>query len=176
MGIKINWAGIRLVISSFLPRLKEWWTKITKGGSGMKTVILLVILACLVMPLAKASDVTLKQGALMTWEHQQFKNLTCVNIAETTQNINWPKWANAIWSGWDLDVAWVYDASTLDDCALLLGRKVGTLGGFLPINYPLLDKIDITVYPIGLYATSLFDHPQFQGCSGGALVKLGVQF
>jgi len=144
-----------------------------------KAIVVLLLGMALLSPLmvAKAQDynVNLKQGFLFTWEGQQLKNSTSLEIAHTKPIEGLGKW-NALWDGWLLDVSWVYDADTLDSCALLIGRDFGTLGNYIPIDFPLKDKISLTVYPIGLYAERVFDHPEIQGCSGGAILKLGLKF
>ena len=131
----------------------------------------LMVVSTLVM----AEEIDLKQGFLMTWEDQSFKNLTVVKVAETTPVEGWGKW-NALWVGWTLEAGWAYAASDLTSVALMVGRKLGTVQDYLPIKVPLTDKFEITAYPIGMYATSIFDHPQFQGASGGALVKLAIKY
>jgi len=141
----------------------------------MKRVALFVVALMLVGSLAWAEEIDLKQGFLMTWEDQSFKNITVVKVAETTPVEGWGKW-NALWAGWTLESGWAYDASDLTSVALMIGRKLGTVQDYLPIKVPLADKLDITVYPIGMYATSIFDHLQVQGASGGSLVKIGLKF
>jgi len=168
-GLTINWKALLLFISKLFT---SWKNK--KGGGKMKLAVLVVVLM-LVGSLVMAQDITLKQGALMTWEKLQFKNVTSVQVIETTPIEEWGKW-NALWDGWVVDASWIYDGADLTGCGLMLGRKLGTLQSYLPFNFPLADKIDVTLYPVGMYVESMFDHPQFQGASGGAFVNLQLKF
>lgn len=124
---------------------------------------------------AQDYDFTLKQGFLFTWENQQLKNLTALEVARTKPIEGLGKW-NALLDGWLLDVAWAYDNTSLTSCALMVGRDFGTLGKYIPVDFPLKDKITLTVYPVGIYAENLFDHPNIQGATGGAIIKMGIKF
>ena len=145
-----------------------------KEFSKMKTMMILILLALMVMPFAKAQEatITLKQGVLLGWESGTIKNITSVKVAETVANPNWKPWVNALWAGNVVEAGWVYDNSAADSVAIMVGRKIGTLGDYLPIKFPLADKIEITVYPIGLMANNLTDKPKFSGVSGGSYLQL----
>jgi len=135
-----------------------------------------LVVAILVMPLAQAQEITLKQGMVYTWEDGTTKNLTCVNLATTTPNPKWPKLLNAIWSGNVLDVGMSYDMNGVNSATLLIGREFGTLKDYLPISFPYADKIKITIYPLGVHVKDITDKPRFEGCSGGAIINLSVKF
>jgi hypothetical protein len=141
--------------------------------------LMLVLLGLLFighMSYAEDYGLTLKQGGLYLYEDGVFRNFTCAEIARTTANPNWDKWVNAIWSGWTAEGGVAYDASSINTLAIMVGRKIGTLGDYLPINYPLLDKVDISVYPIGVACSDIGGKPQFQAASGAAIIKLDVKF
>ena len=145
----------------------------------MKKAVVVLVVGFMLMTgivMAEDYDLTLKQGGLYLYEDGVFRNFTCAEIARTTANPNWDKWVNAIWSGWTLEGGVAYDASSINTLALMVGRKIGTLGDYLPINYPLLDKVDISVYPIGVACSGIGDKPQFQAASGAAIIKLGLKF
>jgi hypothetical protein len=72
----------------------------------------------------------------------------------------WPKWAKAVYDGWSLDAGFNYDdTKVLKDGALAIGRKFGTLADYLPLDFPLLNKITITLYPASWTFEDLFNHP-----------------
>jgi hypothetical protein len=119
---------------------------------------------------------TLKQGFVIPWKDGHVKNLTTIETLRTKAVEGWGKW-NMLVDGWTVDAGYAYDASTSDVGALLIGRQFGTLGKYLPfLDFPLADKITITIYPVGLYINNLKDKPQFNGCSGGAFIRLTIQF
>ena len=171
--MKIKWKALL----NWVKKLSKIFKK--KGGGTMKMVLFLTVLCFgLMIPwTVKAQDfnIDLHQGFLLMWEDQSLKNLTCVDLAKTKPVEGWGKW-NALWDGWILSAGWAYDSSTLDSAALLIGRDFGVLGKYLPIAYPLADKLTISIYPIGIYATGIFYHMKVQGASGGAIVKLGLKF
>ena len=148
----------------------------------MKRVILsLFILSFIVVvvEVGYAQDATnklgisMKQGLVLSWKEARVKNLTTFEVAKTKPVESWGKW-NALWSGWTLDAGFAYDAATIDTGALLIGREFGTLGKYFPIDFPLKDKITITIYPVGLYVDNLWDKPTWHGCSGGAIIKFTI--
>lgn len=126
--------------------------------------------------IAIPSDITIKQGFVIPWEDSSsgLMNMSTVTIARTEAFEN-GKWWNAIWEGWSLDAAWSYDAGT-SNFGLMVGRHFGTLGKYLPISYPLADKIDITLYPIGVIVDDPFGHIHAKGASGAGIIKLSVSF
>ena len=141
-----------------------------------KLMCCLGILAMLLTYQIARADVTLKQGFVMAWKDQVVKNMTCVQVVNTAPIPSWGKW-NALLDGWTVDVGWAYDGASINNGAVLLGRSFGTLGKYLPfIQFPLIDKIDITLYPIGLYVENFTSHPSVKGCSGGAFIKATVKF
>ncbi len=155
----------------FIKRVIDRFNK--KGGGKMKFVALvlgIMLMASIVR--AQEATITLKQGVLLGWESGTIKNITSVKVAETVANHNWKPWVNAIWSGNVLEAGWVYDNSAADCVAIMIGRKIGTLGDYLPIKFPFADKIEITVYPIGLMASDLTSKPKFSGVSGGSYLQL----
>ncbi len=116
---------------------------------------------------ADEGGITLKQGVIYPWKTGELKNITVLDGVNTKAVESYPKWLNAIIDGWTLDPAWAYDGSSANSGALLLGRKVGTLADYVPfLNYSILDKFDITIYPIGLYAEDLFNTTKTQAVSG----------
>ena len=122
-----------------------------------------------------SAEITLKQGFLYGYEDKAIKNLTTAEVAKTKAVESWGKW-NALWEGWSLDVGFAYDGDTMNTGALLLGREFGTLGKYLPIDFPFKDTLVITIYPIGLRADDLFAKPDLQVCSGGAFLKASLKF
>lgn len=118
----------------------------------------------------------LKQGVVFKLKDgdSSAKNLTAVTIAKTTPVNGWGKW-NALYSGWTIDAGVAYDANTADTLAVLLGREFETLGDYLPVAFPLKDKLSITIYPIGIYLEDLYDTPRASMCAGGALITVKME-
>lgn len=149
--------------------------------------LLMALLICLMIsgcanwfgPSARTEDVdiSLKQGLIATWGDLEVKNTTLVEIANTNPVEKWGKW-NVLWDGWSLDLGYPFDNSTSKDIALMLGREFGTLGKYVPINFPFKDKLVITIYPIGLYAKDLlsFEELKLKPASGGAFIKATLKF
>ena len=123
-------------------------------------------------------NLSIKQGAIIEWggKGTGLKNLSTVSILETRANPNWKPWVNALWSGNTIDVGFAYDATSFNTGAVLLGREFGTLGDYLPINYPLANVLKITLYPIGVYAEDIWNSHQAKVCSGVSVLKLSVTF
>ena len=144
----------------------------------MKRTALIVAAILLITGLAYAGTaddmgITLKQGMVMDWSSARMKNLTTFEAAKTKPVPTWGKW-NALWAGWTLDAGFAYDASAIDTVAVMIGREFGTLGDYFPIDFPLKDKISITIYPIGLYIDKIWDKAEWHGCSGGAIIKFKI--
>lgn len=122
------------------------------------------------------SGLEVKQGFIIPWENPDsgFSNMSTVSVLKTKASPEFGKW-NALWDGWSLDAAWSYDANT-SNVGVMLGRKFGTLGDYLPIEYPLADKMDITLYPLGVIITDPVGKPEISGASGAAFIKFDVSF
>jgi hypothetical protein len=135
----------------------------------------LVFLFCGVVQ-AEILNVTLKQGFIVPWRDAKLQNMTVVETLNTKPIESWGKW-NILWDGWSVDTGIAYDAEdVLSTGVVLLGRNFGTLGKYLPINFPLKDQVVITIYPIGIYVSDLNDSAKFTGCYGGAFVNVGIKF
>jgi len=145
------------------------------GIVAIGTIIALGIKSC-----ARADEINLKQGMVMTWHDCEFKQLTSVEIAKTDINQvpNWPKWAKAAYDGWSLDLGYPWDNRMSRDAALVLGREFGTLGKYLPLNFPFKDKITITLYAAGIYAENMLElkDVKIKGCSGVGYLKGTLKF
>ena len=126
----------------------------------------------------KETEISLKQGFVISWDTGEIKNMTTVEIAKTAPIESLGKW-NVLIDGWTLDAGFPFENSTEKDACLMLGREFGTLGKYLPfIKFPFKDKLIITLYPIGLYAKDLlnFNTLKLKGCSGGAFIKATLKF
>lgn len=121
--------------------------------------------------------IEMKQGMLVKWDSPEggVDNLTTVTIARTTSLESFGRW-NALWDGWTLDFGFAYDANQFNTAALLVGRDFGTLGKYLPIAFPLKDQIEITIYPLGIFADDVFDNPSVHGASGVGVINFEVKF
>ena len=124
---------------------------------------------------ANPITVNVKQGFVMTWNDARVKNLTTFETIKTKKVESWGKW-NALYEGWSIDAGFTYDATGMNTGAILLGRQFGTLADYLPLDFPLLKKVTVTIYPVGLYIEDLTDHPRLKGCSGGAFINLELKF
>jgi len=149
----------------------------------MRKLIFIALAICFVIAgcrqvkpaLAQDLNISLKQGFVYLWKDNAVKNLTTIETVHTLPVESWGKW-NAIIDGWTLDVGAVWDASGINDGAIMLGREFGTLGKYLPLSFPFKDKLKITLYPIGIYIRDIFNQPKLTAASGGAFVKLEVKF
>jgi hypothetical protein len=146
------------------------------GIVALATLVALGIKSCAKAEEAPAgATITAKQGAVMKWDTQETKFLTTFETIRTKKIEKWGKW-NALWAGWSVDAGFAYDSSSINTGAILLGREFGTLGDYLPLDFPLKKYISITIYPVGLYIDNIFDHPKTKGCSGGAIIKATIKF
>lgn len=143
-----------------------------------KVITVWLIAICFVM-LSSVSyadlDITLKQGVVYTWNANEVNNLTTFTVAKTKPIDSFGKW-NILWEGWSIDAGFAYDADSFNTVGLLLGRELGVIGKYLPIDFPLKDKLEITIYPIGILVQEPFDGFETKTCSGGAIVKFNVKF
>jgi len=138
---------------------------------------LLVVSGCAKEAVAQEDEgLVLKQTALYTWKDTEYKNSTVVTLAKTKSVEGWPTWANALVDGWILDAGIGYEDSTIRDGVVLAGREFGTLGKYLPIDFPLKDKINITLYVAGVYIDDVFNAPKTQGVSGVGYIQAKLKF
>lgn len=123
------------------------------------------------------STIEMKQGFLVKWDEPEggVENLTTVTIAKT-KPIESLGDKNVWLDGWTLDLGIAYDAASFDTVALLVGRDFGTIGKYLPIDFPLKDKLELSVYPIGIFVEDVFGDSSIHGASGLGIVKFDVQF
>ncbi len=141
----------------------------------IKKIVCFTFALLLAATLAFGQDIELKQGMVYTLDSKEIENLTTVELASTKPIDGLGNW-NMLLDGWSLDIGLAYDANELSDAALLIGREFGTLGKYLPIDFPFKDKIKITLYPIGLYFNNVFEEPELESCIGGALFELKITF
>lgn len=135
------------------------------------------ILAMSVSAKAEMLDVKMKQGFITGWDAFKIENLTTVEVIKTRPIEGWGKW-NVLVDGWSIDFGGAWDANDqFNTGVMMLGRNLGTLGDYLPIDFPLKDKIKITLYPIGLYATDLSTgDARFSGASGVGVIEFNIKF
>ena len=128
------------------------------------------------LPVIVPSTFDIKQGFVIPWENVEngFMNMSTVTVMQTERWERLGNW-NALWDGWTIDAAWSYDAGT-SNFGVMLGRKLGTLGQYIPITYPLADKVDVTLYPLGIIVDHPFDDPEISGASGAGIIKLSLSF
>ena len=147
-------------------------------------ILLVMVMVLMFAGLAQAEgfNIELKQGALVCFDSKssdnadyKFRNASTFTIARTRKVESWGQW-NALWEGWTLDGALAYDSDELDTVALLVGRKLGVIGDYIPIDFPLDDMLSITVYPIGIYAEGLQDGADLGLCVGGAIIEAKITF
>jgi len=146
----------------------------------MRQFLLAVLFCAFFVGIANADifDIDLKQGAVIGWEDNNIDNLSTFEAATTKPFKGAPSWVNAIWVGWSIDGGLAYDATGIDTGAILLGREFGAIGSYLPIDFPLKDKLKLTLYPIGVLARGISepDDIDFELCSGGAMVTINAKF
>lgn len=123
--------------------------------------------------------ITTKQAFLKEWNGESLQNATAFELIKTdVERVpNWPKWVKAIFEGWSIDAGFSYDSSDiLDTGALLLGRNFGTLENYLPLEFPMLKYITITLYPVGVMAHDLMNGMDIEPCSGVGYIKAEIRF
>ena len=140
------------------------------------TIISLILSLGVGVAAAEETNIKVKQGIIYTWKDTETKNITTVEFAKTKAIDGFPAWANALIDGWTIDVGAAYENSIIEDGAVLLGKEIENLGKYIPIDFPLKDKLSVTIYPLGLYVEDIFDGPTIQGSSGGAFIKFNVVF
>jgi hypothetical protein len=140
---------------------------------GIVTALLVLMIAIPLVAQAEENtfNLTFKQGLLYYYNVQQVKNISCLELAKTKPVDTWGNW-NALWEGWSLDGAVSYDAIGVKSAALLIGRNFGTLGKYLPLDFPLADKFTVTLYPFGIAMNNPFDEPEIEFVSGLAYLTI----
>lgn len=156
-----------------------------RGCKVKKTAVLLALFLMVMssfayadeFPVAIANKVQMKQGMLVPWDDPTggIENLSAMTLARTMPIESWGRW-NALWDGWTLDAGFAYDSQSFNTGALLVGREFGTLGKYLPIDFPLKDKVQVTIYPFGIVATDVFDGPSIHGASGVGIIKFDISW
>jgi len=127
----------------------------------MKTLFVLIVMAAIFMTalvpvvsgeslIAIPSELLANQGVAIDWQTGRILNTTTFDVAYTKPKESWPTWANDIWDGWRIRAGFAYDSNSADNGILEISRRIGTLGKYVPINFPLLDKITIDFVPAGL--------------------------
>ena len=108
-------------------------------------------------------SITTKQAVFFISDSKSVKQLTAFEVIKTDvdQVPSWPMWVKALYGGWVLDAGFAYDdTKVLENGALALGRRMGTLGDYLPLTFPLMNKIEITLYPAMAYCEKILTNPQ----------------
>jgi len=102
-------------------------------------------------PSISTGEVTLKQGFIGIYGEQGIKKMTIAELYHTKKIDSWGKW-NALYDGWSIDAGVGYnDLKEIEDAAVVLGRRLGVIADYFPIDFPFDKRIKITLYPIGLY-------------------------
>lgn len=125
---------------------------------------------------------SVKQGFVVKWHNPELSenqglvdNLSVVTIAKTRPVDGLGRW-NALVDGWTLDAGVAYDAAEFNTVALLLGRDFGTIGKYFPIDFPLKDKIQMSIYPIGIVVEDVTDDFEIHAASGVGILKFDIAF
>ena len=150
----------------------------------MKTVMVLIAVMCLVIPITGAQDsplaipeeFTAKQGMLMLWSNQNLQHSTTFEAIKTRECPSWPKWANALWNGNTIDVGFAYDAANADNAVIAVSRTVGTLGNYLPIDFPILEKFHVSITPLAIEMRHFTTDLSFDGASGFSYFEVKAKF
>ena len=144
-------------------------------------LVLVSILAIVSLAIAADDGIILKQSQFYTWEDAQAKNATTVTILKTDASIepiaSMPKWVKAVLDGWCFDAGAAYEDETIKDGCLLVGRDFGTLGKYFPwLVFPFKDRIQISIYPAGVFLPDVVHHLAPKGCSGIGYIKGTLKF
>jgi hypothetical protein len=177
---KINWKAVLAWVKKLAQIFK-------KGGGKMgntKLVLISTLLVFgLVMPLVMAenpitlpSELSAKQGMLLTYSDQHLQHSTTFEAAYTKPGENWPKWVNAAWSGWTTDLGFAYDASSADNAVIGLSRTVGTLADYLPIEFPILKKFKASITPVVLEIRHFTTDPELDGAFGFSYFDVTLKY
>ena len=119
--------------------------------------------------------IDLKQGLIKPYKGGKIQHLTTFATMQTTKIDSWGKW-NVLWDGWVVDAGFSYSSGNLDNVAVLLGREFGTLGKYLPIDFPLAKYVKITIYPIGSRINDPFNEFKEDKVYGLAYIKGEIRF
>ena len=143
----------------------------------VKRILAVIAISLFICGVVYAADLnfTFKQGMLYLHNDRQAKNFSCLELVKTKPKEEWGKW-NMLWDGWSLDGGVSYDGAGMNSMALMLGRNFGTLAKYLPLDYPLLKKLTITLYPYGISAKYPLDNIELQGASGVSYLTIGGKF
>ena len=117
---------------------------------------------------------TAKQAVINT--DSKVKNLTAFTIISTDDTKDYGK-LNFLLHGWSLDAGPSYDAlNAIDGGAGMIGKNVNDLLSYLPVNFWLKDKLNLTVYPAGDFISKSGGKIIHHFAWGGAYVSLTVKF
>jgi hypothetical protein len=144
----------------------------------MKIISLVLVGLFLMAGITLADDgITLKQGVIKPWKVDNVYNMTTVTVIRGKPMESFPTWLNACIDGTIVDAGWAYDMSTLNSGAIMVGREFGTLGKYVKfLDFPLMNKVNISIYYAGLYAEDLFHELKTQGASGAGYFQAEVKF
>lgn len=141
------------------------------------TMLLAVLFLFVGIAIAQDDGITLKQGVIYPWKSEEVKNMTTVTVIKGKPIDSFPKWLNACIDGTIIDAGWAYDAATLNSGAIMVGREFGAIGKYIPfLDFPLMNKVNISIYYAGIYAEDLFHKVKTQGASGAAYFQAQVKF
>lgn len=123
------------------------------------------------------TDFNAHQGMGVEWSTGALKNTTTFEVAMTVPNPKWSKAVNALWDGWTIDAGFAYDAGSADNAIIGISRTFGTLGQYLPIKFPLADKIQISITPLAMeFQHFTSGHLDYSGFSGGSYASALLKF
>ena len=125
---------------------------------------------------ASTLGITGTQAVLYTWKSNEVVQSTVFTFAETKKIDSIGAW-NILWQGWVIDAGPAYDdTNILKSGTVLIGKKLGVLGDYVPIDFPFKDKITFKAYVAGVHAEDLFTKPKCQGVSGMGYISATVKF
>ena len=146
-----------------------------------KKLILIALFAlgttiCHAQVIGLTDGLTAKQAVINLTRDSKVKNLTAFTLISTDDTKDYGK-LNILLHGWSLDAGVGYDAlNNPDGGAAMLGKNVNDLLSYLPVNFWLKDKLNLTVYPAGDFVSKIGGKIRHQYTWGGAYISATIKF
>lgn len=121
-----------------------------------------------------ADGLTAKQAVINT--DSKVKNLTAFTVISIDDTKDFGK-LNWLIKGWSIDAGPSYDAmNAIDGGAVMLGKNINGLLSYLPVNFWLKDKLELTIYPSGDFVSWEDGKVKHHFAWGGAYISGTIKF
>ena len=134
-----------------------------------------LLLFCLLASPAMA-DLTGTQAVIYLNKDHTVAQATVFEVIKSKPIDSLGKW-NILIDGWSLDVGGAYDdTKVLKNGTFLIGKNLGNLSQYLPITFPLSDKLVIKAYVTGGYVEDIWTSPKIQLTEGVGYISATLKF